>query len=437
MNAIARAYDIYQSVSEDAYRIAWRIAEACFTRARKLVLVRVVAAILASQRRSLNIEMRWLEEKDVVSVSRQALLKARKKLNPLGIRHLAVKHVGLIYEHAPLKTFLGHLLIAFDGTTINLPTAQVTLERYGNSSAAGARPQATGRMFGASDVLNRVLCDLAVGHMTSSERAYVPDFLSTVSDLTGGRPFIALFDRGFPSIGFLYTLKQAGQPFVMRASSVFLKEEFAQAEAAGGDSVEEIRLTSDRMYHYLKKEPAMYSALMASGPFPVRLIIADVGAKRPVRIITNLGEDFTTADVLEIYRLRWGVETSFRFLKNAVKLESFTGYDPILIEQDIYASMYVLNAAFDIANEAEAEMGVKTDGKGHQLVLNRSFAIGVFKDVFLDIIFSKGDTSALKTRLHEELKRQLQPVRGGRKYDRGSPGSARHARYSNTNKAVF
>ncbi|MFP3154319.1 transposase [Lachnospiraceae bacterium ZAX-1] len=58
----------------------------------------------------------------------------------------------------------------------------------------------------------------------------------------------------------------------------------------------------------------------------------------------NFAEDeFAVADIKYLYHLRWEIETAFDLLKNRLHIENFTGTKPIIIEQDIYAAVYLSN----------------------------------------------------------------------------------------------
>ena len=80
---------------------------------------------------------------------------------------------------------------------------------------------------------------------------------------------------------------------------------------------------------------------------------------------------------LWIEDIRWRIETAFQTLKDRLQIENFTGTKPILLEQDIYSTIYVSNLAEDIARdiEQEQENHLKNDYK-HRMAVNRTLCKG-------------------------------------------------------------
>jgi hypothetical protein len=69
-------------------------------------------------------------------------------------------------------------------------------------------------------------------------------------------------------------------------------------------------------------------------------------------------------------------------MKDKLQMENFTATKPALIEQDIYATAYLVNLIFDLAQDAERELHAHTarSSHKHEMTINKSFAIGVAKD---------------------------------------------------------
>lgn len=127
-------------------------------------------------------------------------------------------------------------------------------------------------------------------------------------------------------------------------------------------------------------------------------------------------------------------------LKDRLQLENLTGTKPVLIEQDIYATAYLLNVAFDIANEADAAAlaAGAPERYRHQMTVNRSFALGVVKDELLGMLLAGDDErEGIMAGIVEELRRCLVPVRRERSYPRDGVEGRYANRYSNTHKRVF
>jgi hypothetical protein len=128
-------------------------------------------------------------------------------------------------------------------------------------------------------------------------------------------------------------------------------------------------------------------------------------------------------------------------MKDRLQLENFTGSSPTLIEQDVWATAYLVNVAFDIANEAEAEAlrDVPEGRYKHAMAVNRTLAIGILKDELIALVLADDrERDAMMADIVAELGRCLVPVRPGRPtYPRDGLKSRRACKYSNTHKRAF
>ena len=65
-------------------------------------------------------------------------------------------------------------------------------------------------------------------------------------------------------------------------------------------------------------------------------------------LVTNVLDDqYQIQDFVELYHLRWGIETKYNDLKNKLQIENFTGITPVAIRQDFFATLYLVNLAGD------------------------------------------------------------------------------------------
>jgi hypothetical protein len=86
-------------------------------------------------------------------------------------------------------------------------------------------------------------------------------------------------------------------------------------------------------------------------------------------VITNLPEsEFSAAGVKELYRFRWGIETSFRQLKHTIGLSRFHAKNRDSIKREIYARMTMFNFAQQIVTCVETENPIPEKKKYKHLV---------------------------------------------------------------------
>lgn len=414
-----------------------------FTRRRKLPCDRLAETLLARKGRTLSIELRDVRREVGVNVSKTGYLKARSKLNPKALLELARNHAASVYADGDFETLAGMVVVAVDGSSALVPTNEETLALYGNASGSG-RPQATIGVSGAHDPLTSQIIDVSLHRGSFDERAQVMGHLLVAERVTHGMPLLLLGDRGYPSLLLMAQLECAGARYLLRCNSYFLRPEFRAAEAAGGDLWVDVGLTRKRLRKTALSDPAAADALEALGTLRVRFALVDIGGDSPELVVTNVPEDVLPHDGLKAaYWDRWPIETCFEFMKDRLQMENFTGTRPVLIEQDVYATAYLTNVAFDLAREAEAEARDRIAGSGtsykHEMAVNRTFAIGALKeDLYRLILADEVERGALMAALVEEVSRQLVPIRPDRPtYSRDGLSSPRAGKYSNTHRRAF
>ena len=180
---------------------------------------------------------------------------------------------------------------------------------------------------------------------------------------------------------------------------------------------------------------------MSRESFPLRLVRVWLNEEKTEYEIlaTNLPRDTFPEDCFgEIYRLRWQIETAFQVLKDRLQMENFTGTKPILLEQDIFSTIYVSNIAEDIARDIEQEQEdhLKNDYK-HRMAVNRTLCIGLLKSDLIYILLEKDrhKQDELFQQLYDEISENIVPVRPDRHYHRTKGQLV--GNYSNTHKRSF
>ena len=430
-------------IRSEAFARSCRARPECFTRRRKMPHDLLVESVVARKGRTLSLEVRELAREAHMAepISVPGYLKARQKLEPQALLELARHHAAGVYADGDHATYGGMVLVAIDGSTANVPTNPETVARYGSSSGFG-RQQATMGLSAAFDVVNRQLLDLTINRGGFDERAQVAGHLAAIAPVVGDVPLALVLDRGYPSFLLMAALADMGVPYLMRCQKNFMRAEFGRCEAAGGDLELEVELARHRLQHVRRSDPDAWERLTGRGPLRVRCVLADVGGRAPERLITTFGADeLTAAGLAEVYHMRWGVETCFQFMKDRLQMENFTGTSPRLIEQDVYATAYLANVAFDLANEAEREAAGDISARGykHAMAVNRTVAIGVLKDELIRIVTAEDDgmRDAMMADIVAELGRCLVPVRPARAYSRDGLDRNYANRYSNTPKRAF
>ena len=143
------------------------------------------------------------------------------------------------------------------------------------------------------------------------------------------------------------------------------------------------------------KDPAMYDLRF-------RVVRFRISGGCYETVYTNLdSETFPIGTIKELYRLRWGIETSFRELKYTIGLSCLHGKKTDFLLQEVFARLILYNYASLIARKIPVPQ---------EKQINFSVAILVCKQ------FLKGKIRPAQ--IFEILSKHLSPIRPGRQYKR-------------------
>jgi len=299
-----------------------------YTRHRKLPFKSVFLSLLTRLGRSLALEIRDWGQSGLIEqggISVVGYLKQRLKLNPLAFLGLAQYHATQYYtDDQAVATYRGYLLLAVDGSKINVPATKQTIALYGNTSGKG-RAQPIIGMSCLVDVINRQIIDVNLTRGAFNERGQIPGHVDAANHIVGNRPYILIADRGYPSIPGLAGLIDQNIPFVIRTSKTYLSTQFAAMTSNDQDAT--IELARDYRSRLRRKNPDVYQRLTQE-PLTLRLIKIQYENQEKY-LITSLPRDrFTTSDIDDIYQARWGIETMFKVMKTNLQVENFTSKPP-------------------------------------------------------------------------------------------------------------
>lgn len=126
---------LHERINSDEFLERFRRPNS-FVRYRKLTLKQVVAYLIHSKKRSMDIELsdlqRQLPDIDFPDVSRQAVSKARKGILPDLFKELLDKQVEMVYTHLDCpKNWFGYRVFAVDGSTLEIPLSNDTSAEFG------------------------------------------------------------------------------------------------------------------------------------------------------------------------------------------------------------------------------------------------------------------------------------------------------------------
>jgi len=412
-----------------------------FLRKRKMPLDDLTYSMINRKGLTLKLELRGYMNisHPGTQISKPGYLKQRMKLNPAAFIDLYQFHNRNFYSdpETELYTVNGYLVLAVDGSDINVPTTPETLSVYGSASRKGTKPCAQIGLGCLYDALNRMILDASINKVKFNEMAIAESQIASVRETIGDHPFIVTMDRGYTATPAFLRMIDSGTYFVVRLKSSDYKAE--QKALSSDDEDVTISLTKSRRAHYMGT--ADESIIMSRDSFELRMVRVWLDEEHSAYEIlaTNLPRDSFPADCFkEIYHLRWRIETAYQTLKDRLQMENFTGTKPILLEQDIYSTIYVSNIAEDIARDIEQEQAdhLKNDYK-HRMAVNRTLCIGLLKSDLIYILLEKDadKQDELFQKLYDEISENIVPVRPNRHYRRTKGQLA--GNYSNTHKRSY
>lgn len=374
------------------------------------------------------------------NISKPGYLKQRMKLNPYAFIDLYQFHNKNFYQdpETELYTYNGFLVLAVDGSGINIPTTSETLAVYGNASNGRSVPRAQLGLACLYDALNRMIIDASLHRHKFKEIAAAEEQIAVVRETIGDQiPFMVTMDRGYPSVPAFLRFIDSGTYFVARLKATDFKAE--QQAMQSDDEDVTIGLTRNRRHNYYGT--ADEDIMNSRDQFNIRFVKVWLDEEHSAYevLATNLPRDtFPAACFGELYHLRWRLETAYETLKDRLQLENFTGTKPTLIEQDIFSTIYVSNIAEDIAREIEQEQAdhLKKDYK-HRMAINRNVCIGILKSDLIYALLEKDPAKQdqIFQQIYDEISNNIVPVRPDRHYERSKGNFA--GKYSNTHKRSY
>lgn len=329
-----------------------------------------------------NEAMTWLGQPPVTA---SAYSQARYKLKHTVFKELnQAAVVDNLYSDGDYLRFWGFRLLAVDGTKLVLPDTDTIRKEFGTiawtngktSEIQGERPYALVSVL--YDVLNRIALDATM----DKAKAYEIDL--ALGHLAHTRPGDLLtMDRNYPSYRMLAELGQHRRDFVIRCSAASFAEARRMLKGEGPDS-QVVMLTPCAGQKSAIRERGLPVSLN------VRLVRVLLSTGEYEVLVTSLLDDllYPTEGFLELYHLRWGIETFYGLLKTRLEVENFTGIGAEAIRQDFHATVYLSGLESLLTDTAQAMLDAKATQ--YPQTVNRAVSFNAIKNLALDLLLTGG-----------------------------------------------
>ncbi|MGN0351447.1 MAG: IS4 family transposase [Roseburia sp.] len=384
-----------------------------FSRIRKLPLQTMLLMLIGMGGGSLVKELYDWFGCSASTATVSAFVQQRDKIRPEALETIFHEFTTTT---APEILFRGYRLLAVDGSDLRLPSnPNDTFSSIKN--AEGEKHYNLVHLNAMYDLMSKVYVDAAMqGKKGMNEhRALV----SMVDRSTIRGKVIVLMDRGYESFNNIAHLQEKLWNFVIRAKESYgIISNLRLPDTPEFDVNITLTLTRRQTKETLaliNGHPERYRWIQPHTTFDyiqpkhsdlydlhfrvVRFSISD-GIYETV--YTNLSEqDFPAEKIKELYRLRWGIETSFRELKYAVGLASLHSKKKDSMLQEVFSRLILYNYASIIACHITIPKGKR---------INFSSAMYLCRQ------FLKRKVTS--SQLFETLPKYLSPIRPGRQFKR-------------------
>ncbi len=334
-------------INSDDYRERNITRQTAFTRNRKLSFPVMIVLLLNFLTRTMQIELddffANVLDAGTDSVTKQAFFKARKNILPDAFKELFLMTRDMVLNKNKIKRHKGYRILAIDGSELRLDKTKENKDIFlpRNHSPENKTNAEISLLY---DVISHYVIDAQIGSIGICEREYAKKNLAHFSSICDEKDMIA-------------TLTGMGCKYLMRL----------QASCFKG----------------VKENPSNDFRITVStktDTYSVRVVRVILKSGEIETLITNLSEDeFSANDFLDLYFLRWGIETTYDTLKNKLLIEKFSGRSPVAVLQEYYAMMFVLNCIAAMSATVNRKLlSRKTDCK-YQYRANVNLMIGYFK----------------------------------------------------------
>lgn len=327
-----------------------------FSRKRKISFSDIILSTISMENHSLNREIRQFFSSNSKPIpSKSAFIQQRKKLNE-NTFPFVFSSMNTVFPFK--KVFCGLHLLACDGSDINIPPKPGDTDTYvaSNTLGVGYHQMHLNAMY---DILEERYLDVEI-----QKRAEINErraFIQMVERNCMAGKCLYIADRGYFSLNVIAHVIHAGQFFLLRMNDPTVRNAFLKRFALPSDNEFDVRVSFEvtrKQAKIYREHQERFVILRKDRPFDmipvddkitlfqmsVRIIKVELDGGKTEYLLTNLQEDrFDIALLKNIYHMRWGIETSFRYLKYNVALNYFHSCLRELIIQEFYARLILYN----------------------------------------------------------------------------------------------
>lgn len=346
---------------------------------------------------------------NALAVTKGAISQARQKVKASALAALNQVVVAEAEAAGERARWLGHRLLAVDGSSLRLHDPQLVQHFGGQRHRRGVRPLA--RVAVVFDVLNRLIVGAALAPWRQGERAVFDPLLDVL------RPNdLVLMDRGYPALWLFALLQSRGVQFCARLDFGLWAATGLLAEHGGSELCYVARLTERA-----RRLCAAHGVTLTE--IKLRILRVRLPNGQYEYLATSLlnAERYPQRLFADLYARRWAVEEAFKFLKRRVLVENFTGRNELAVQQDFHARVLLANLTqlFALASDRRLRDEDRQRLRRHPHQTNRAWALSQLRHFLPRWLLRP--TLALVREILQRLASAPEAIRPGRAYPRTKP----------------
>ena len=359
---------------------------------------------------------------DTDTVTLPGFIRSRSKIKEEAFKEL----MDMMNKAYPCnKKYQGYRLLAVDGSDLPISTDRNDNDTYkGQSNTKGCNLYHLNCLY---DILNHRYLDNIIQPLRKEDEK---EAMWTMAERYEGDKAIFIADRGYETFNNFEHLKKTGHKFLIRVKdihSVTSSLKSFRSLPKKGEFDEDVHITfTNRQTKFILNNPERYKPIMSNQRFDfldednhfydadyrvVRIRI-DGADEEYESLITNLDRKlFPASKIKELYKLRWGIEVSYRHLKYSVELSALHCKRRDFIRQEIWARLVMFNISMIIIDHVSDH---KISKKERELEYKVNITMAIFFTKRYMIIRKGGDPPDLECLIAKEIL----PVRSDRHYSR-------------------
>ena len=328
-----------------------------FSRNRKISFQSLIQFFLSMESSSIRHELLKYFSYDSNTISNSAFYQQRNKLLPETFSTL-LRHFNSHYTFSLYKE--KYQLLACDGSSFTFTRNPKDPDSYFAPDGKTTNGYNQVHAVALFDLLSKRYCDTVVQPIRKKNEFQA---LTQMIDRCGTANTVPVFiaDRGFASFNVFAHAIQHGSYFLIRAKDVnvhrLLGMDFPDTENFDIQVNRILTRSNSRKKRLHPELEDQYRFICSSVTFDyldsdsrkeyslsLRVLRFKISGDGYENIITNLPvEDFSVEEIKRLYRLRWGIETSFRELKHTLGSKNFHSKKREYIELEIWARLILYN----------------------------------------------------------------------------------------------